>query len=132
MRMRRQLVSILWFSALHCIAVEVHAQQELRWRLTPGEIVHYTHESRQVSRLGDDPDVLTTRVEDLTWRVERRELDGSARITQTIDRIRGNMPPSKDQQGPHEAFSYDTDQDPADGSVQARFLRTCKPLIGTE
>ncbi len=68
------------------------APATLRWKFTPGEVLHY--ESAQTTTTkGKDPSgqeigqTLTLTL-DLTWTVKEVDPQGMARLTQTIDRIR--------------------------------------------
>ena len=87
-------------AALALLTAEARAQQELRWKLEPGETLHYVHENRQATTFNGQPGPNPSRSEAITWRVGRRDADGSVRITETIDRLWGTHPRGKDEQGP--------------------------------
>jgi hypothetical protein len=109
---------------------EESAPQELRWRLKAGETLHYTRESDRVMTIlgGEQPFKQNTRrTIELTWRVQKVEPDGSARIVETIDRIRHSI------KNPREELVFDSAKRvaPAQGTAAA-IAAGIKPLVGAE
>jgi hypothetical protein len=83
--------ALLALAACLAAGVSSHAQTTLRWKLAPGETLHYqrTH-NRSTSRHTADGDIKESllRVTDMSMAVDQVDADGTATVTLFIDRIR--------------------------------------------
>src|SRR4051812_7302341 len=123
----------LLLCSLAYAAAEAQAQQVLLWKLKPGERLHYTRSLSQKSRLGDGPERRHSNVEEGIWSVLQVEPDGTARITQTLNRIQGIMPGWKDEVvAEREEFTFDTDQTYPPDSAPGRVVRGKMLKVGSE
>jgi hypothetical protein len=64
--------------------------QLLRWKLAPGETLRYTRTSRNEEKKEDGTTTRTSQSStiELSWHVDSVAADGSARVTQRVDRVR--------------------------------------------
>jgi hypothetical protein len=71
-------------------AAHVHAET-LRWKLNPGEVLHYTMESKEVMNAqlqGRDKKSTRATTTNLSWTVQRVSANGDAEILLRFDRVR--------------------------------------------
>lgn len=111
----------------------VHQEPEpLQWRFTPGQVLNIKMEqSTEVSSSVDQRSQSTRNQMTLwmTWQVEQVDDDGTATVTQTIDRIRlsAEIPtPSGD-----ELAEFDTDSPDGLKGVSRTLHQLVSPLVGT-
>lgn len=107
------------------LASAVSAQETLRWKFTKGEQLKYNRRQERVMRgtVGQQPlNQSVERVTDVTLVVDAVEDGGSARITETIDRVRFK------QTTPAGTVDFDSDNPPSgDG---AKLASSLQPLAG--
>jgi len=120
------------------LAPALPAQTLLRWKFAAGDefdIVmkqNMTMEMEMPQADADDdapaqPPVNTSTdmIMDMTWNVESVAADGSAKMTQTIDRMRMDM-----ALGPAGKAEFDTDSDEKPTGMAAMVAGMIKPMIG--
>ncbi len=118
--MSLSLLLILLFAGLAAPAAS--AQTRLRWRFTSGETLHYRVTTRTVnSAPGTSTNSLaTTLCVDVRYAVDSADSAGTAKLTQTIDRVRIRI---ESPQG--EASQYDT----AAGQEPAGMVKWMAPMF---
>jgi Family of unknown function (DUF6263) len=95
--MLRPFGRLFWLYLLAAVALttaSAQAQTTLRYKFKEGDTLTYVMEQKQdmsMSIMGNDITVKTKQVIDLTWKVGAVDKDGSAKITQTINRVRMSM-----------------------------------------
>lgn len=121
---RTRLVAL---ALLGLSAAPATAAEPLAWKFTPGETLHYRRtQDRTLTAgpAGQEAQQHTVRITDVTLVVDRVEPDGSARVSQTIDRIQ------YEQTAPNRNLRYDTaDPNPAPEAA-ARFGQSLGSLVG--
>jgi len=122
-----------WLSGLVLLALVAapsRGDTTLRWKFQKGKKYNYTTTKKVNSKAeiqGNKIDSTLTQVMDVTWDVKDVKSDGSARMSQTIDRIRFKMeaPP------PLGNLEYDTkDAGEPEGLIQA-LAPVFKALVGS-
>jgi hypothetical protein len=105
----------------------VSAQETLRWKFSEGDQLKFTRKQERAMHgtVGDQPLSQTVdRVTEVTLVVDVVEKDGSARITETIDRVRFS------QTTPAGNVEFDSAADPTgDG---AKLASSLQPLVGLD
>jgi hypothetical protein len=100
----------------------------LRWKFKPGESFHYRQDQKTVTQLkapNQEYKVTNTQTTDMTWKVGAVAADGTAEITQTIDRIQAKV------DGPFGSFEYDSKADKApEGLLAAQQVQLIKAQVG--
>jgi Family of unknown function (DUF6263) len=106
----------------------------LRWRLKPGEVVHYTMTQKTTNAFkpkeGAEASASMSQAVDLHWTVKSVSPEGGAEMIQTIDRVRVRM----EAAGQASAFEFDSDakQAPQDGLIADQLVPLLKALVGAE
>jgi hypothetical protein len=105
----------------------------LRWKFKPGEALHYQMDQKTVTQIklsnqdANNPGIKTTNTQviDMTWKVGSVAADGTAEVTQTIDRLQTKI------EMPGAAFEYDSKADKApEGPIAAAVVPMLKALVG--
>lgn len=103
-------------------------QESLRWKFKEGESHQYTLEQKtENTAMVQGQEITTTILQtvEMTWAVKSVEADGSARVAQTIDRIKMEL------NSPFAGFAYDSQaEQPAEGPA-AQLAPVINALIGT-
>jgi hypothetical protein len=114
-------------SSLSIVSSAVSAQETLRWKFNKGEQLKFNRKQERAMRgtVGDQPLSQTSeRQTDVTLVVDAVEDDGSARITQTIDRVRFN------QTTPSGTIQFDSaSEQTGDGG---QLVAALQPLVGLD
>ena len=109
-------------------AIPAQAQTTLRWKFTQGEKHHYilTQVHDVFAKAAGDLDLhsTTTFTVDTTWAIREVSADGSARMTQTINRIQVS---SKDKD---EELKFDSRRPNAIDKEFAPVKKNCQVMIG--
>jgi len=100
----------------------------LRWKFKAGDKLHYAMDQTTVTQLkANGQDIKTTNKQtiDMTWAIDSVADDGTAEITQTIDRMRTKIDSA------FGAFEFDSKSDKApEGPIAAGVVPTLKLLVG--
>src|SRR5438045_1092567 len=83
--------ALLALAACLAAGAPCHAQTALRWKLAPGETLHYqrTHNQNTLRRTADgEIKESLLRVTEMSMGVDQVDPDGTATVTLLIDRIR--------------------------------------------
>lgn len=108
---------------------QASAQKVLRWQFKQGEKLQYVRTQDRVilTMSGEDKIKQTVlRVTTVTLAVDQVNADGSARITQTIDRVQVK------QTTPAGDIDYDSSSDKKHEGRAAQLANSLRPLIGAE
>src|SRR5258708_1807184 len=107
--MLRPLGRVFWIGLLVAGAAlpsaSAQAQTTLRYKFKEGDKLNYVMEQKQemaMSFMGNDINTKINQTMDMTWKIGAVDKDGSAKMTQTIDRIRMTM------DSPGAKIEYDT------------------------
>lgn len=121
-------------AAVALVAVVAAAGQAdaatLRWKFKEGEALHYQMDQTTTTTIvlkANNQEIKTTnnQVIDLTWKVGKVAADGTAEITQTIDRMRSKV------ESAFGSFDYDSKSDKVpEGPIAASVVPTLKLLVG--
>ncbi len=93
-RFRQHLVVGALIIGAGLLAGPSRAEPVLRWKFTAGEKTPYALKmdmTQAMGLAGNNIEIKTTQLIDMTWKVESVTTDGAAMMTQTIDRIRMEM-----------------------------------------
>lgn len=123
---RRSLVVCALFS-VSMLASTAIAQETLRWKFTKGDQLRFHRKQERIllGTVGDQPlSQSTDRETDVTLVVDAVEEDGTARITQTIDRVRFNQ----------KSAGGDVEYDSASASTEdgGKLAASLQPLVGLD
>ncbi|APW61242.1 DUF6263 family protein [Paludisphaera borealis] len=110
------------------------AATTLRWKLKPGEVLHYTMTQNTTNaykpKNGQEASTAMSQVLNLHWTVKSVSADGVAEVAQAVDRVQirieGAAQPS--------AFQFDSDAKlpPPEGPIAAQLVPLLKALVGAE
>jgi Family of unknown function (DUF6263) len=125
---RRKLgaAAALLLGALAVVAGRADAAT-LRWKFKPGETLHYQMEQTVVTQATlNDKDIKVTNVQivDAIWKIESVAADGSAEVSQTIDRMRTKA------EGPLGTLEYDSKAGKEPEGQVAALAAVLKLLVG--
>lgn len=112
---RKGVRGVVVAAALLAITSTAEAQTKLRWKFTPGEKVNYEMVMENVMEMnvGDKPlSSKTSQRIQTTWLVKEVAADGTAELTQTIDRIIMETSPPGVDATPVKYDSRNKEQDP--------------------
>jgi hypothetical protein len=134
--MKRNVNRILWVGVLAVAATlsaaPVQAQVTLRYKFKEGDKLNYVMEQKMdmtMNNAGNESTVTMTQKMDMTWKVTAVDKDGTAKITQTIDRVHITMdtPPP----GGKTEFDSKDDKEPTD-PVGKMIAPIFKAMVGAE
>ncbi len=130
--MRTSKHSPLWQGALVLSALVVAAPsiqaETLRWKLKPGDTLHYVIEQKSVSTLKENGKEVRkssiSKTIDLSRSVKRVDGSGNAEMTQKFERVRIHVDTGLQK------IDFDSDQD--DDRTNARMMAPLKAMVGAE
>lgn len=100
----------------------------LKWKFTKGDSFRYQMDQKTVTEIkanGQNIKTTVTQTVDTTWNVKGVEADGSAAMSQVIDRIKTRI------ESPFGAYEYDSKEEkPAEGPIAASLVPMLKALVG--
>ena len=110
---------------------------KLRWKFKPGEKLHYQMEQKTSTTAksdGQESKTTMTQTINTTWQVHSVAPDGSAEMSQTIERMRVKM------ETPFAKFEYDSadkkepaaEKKPAESQLSAMLMPLLKAQVGAE
>jgi len=129
-RVRTLVLGLVWAAAgLGPAADDARAAAPaLKWKFTRGESFRYQMDQKTVTEIktnGQNIKTTVTQTVDTTWNVKAVEADGSAAMSQVIDRIKTRI------ESPFGAYEFDSKEDKAaEGPIAASLAPILKALVG--